>query len=328
MVGYVTPVDADMNDTFTYSLVGSSGPFAINSATGAITVNGSLDYETTPSYTVTVRVTDASGAFVDQTATISLVNATEGTISDDTLAGTTGADIIYGLDGNDTITGNNGGDLIIGGAGSDNMNGGGGTDTLAYFTSTSGVNVNLQTSVVSGGDAAGDTITGFENLTGSNSADTLTGDANANTILGLSGNDTISGGGGADIIEGGAGSDTLDGGTATDTLSYASSDAGVTVNLATNTASGGHATGDIISNFENILGSNANDVLTGNSSANTLTGGGGDDTLRRRRRRRHAGRRGRPRSLHLPGRRRRRHDQRRRRRKLARPDPVARFEWR
>ena len=280
VVGYVTPVDADMNDTFTYSLVGSSGPFAINSATGAITVNGSLDYETTPSYTVTVRVTDASGAFVDQTATISLVNATEGTISDDTLAGTTGADIIYGLDGNDTITGNNGGDLIIGGAGSDNMNGGGGTDTLAYFTSTSGVNVNLQTAVVSGGDAAGDTITGFENLTGSNSADTLTGDGSANIILGLSGNDTISGGGGADVIEGGAGSDTLDGGTATDTLSYASSDAGVTVNLATNTASGGHATGDIISNFENILGSNANDVLTGNSSANTLTGGGGNDTLR------------------------------------------------
>ena len=54
----------------------------------------------------------------------------------------------------------------------------------------------------------------------------------------------------------------------------------MTVNLATNTASGGHAAGDIISNFENILGSNANDVLTGNSSANTLTGGGGNDTLR------------------------------------------------
>src|SRR6185295_17583033 len=112
VVGYVTPVDADMDDTLSYSFVGSSGPFSINAATGAITVNGSLDYETTPSYNVTIRVTDASGLYVDQTATISLVNATEGTASGNTLTGTAGDDVIFGLGGADTITGNNGNDLI------------------------------------------------------------------------------------------------------------------------------------------------------------------------------------------------------------------------
>jgi hypothetical protein len=98
--------------------------------------------------------------------------------------------------------------------------------------------------------------------------------------LGLNGNDTITGGAGNDTIEGGAGSDTLNGENDVDTLSYASSNAGVTVNLATNVASGGHAAGDVIANFENVLGSNSNDTLTGNSGANILWGAGGNDTLR------------------------------------------------
>jgi len=62
-------------------------------------------------------------------------------------------------------------------------------------------------------------------------------------------------------------------------LSYASSSAAVSVNLGTSTVSGGDAAGDTISNFENLLGSNAGDVLTGSSSANTITGGGGNDTI-------------------------------------------------
>jgi Ca2+-binding RTX toxin-like protein len=84
-----------------------------------------------------------------------------------------------------------------------------------------------------------------------------------------------------DIINGGAGADTLDGGTGIDTLSYASSTAAVTVNLAANTASGGHATGDVIvaGSFENLTGSSFNDSLTGNSGNNILDGGVGADTM-------------------------------------------------
>ena len=39
------------------------------------------------------------------------------------------------------------------------------------------------------------------------------------------------------------------------------------------------ATGDTISNFENVLGSDYNDVLSGTNGANTLDGGAGNDTL-------------------------------------------------
>ena len=50
-------------------------------------------------------------------------------------------------------------------------------------------------------------------------------------------------------------------------------------NLATGTASGGHADGDILVNIENLIGSRFDDSLTGNALANVLSGGGGDDRL-------------------------------------------------
>jgi Ca2+-binding RTX toxin-like protein len=64
----------------------------------------------------------------------------------------------------------------------------------------SGVTVNLSTGTGSGGDAAGDTLGGIENLVGSNLTDTLTGDANANIIRSGNGNDVIRGGNGADVL--------------------------------------------------------------------------------------------------------------------------------
>ncbi len=280
VVGYATPIEADYNDTLTYSLVGASGPFAIGATNGIITVNGALNYETAPSYNLTVRVTDSAGQYADHITTINVIDAIEGSNSAETLTGTSGDDLIFGLNGNDVITGGGGNDLIVGGVGADNMDGGTGVNTLSYMTSSAGVNVDLGTGAVSGGDAAGDTIANFANLTGSNSADILTGDGGDNVLLGLNGNDTITGGAGTDTIEGGAGSDTLSGGNDVDTLSYASSNAGVAVNLATNVTSGGHAAGDSITGFENVLGSNNNDTLTGNSGANILWGAGGNDTLR------------------------------------------------
>ncbi len=60
-----------------------------------------------------------------------------------------------------------------------------------------------------GGDAAGDTLSGFEQVMGSGFADTLTGDAGANALWGLAGNDVLTGAGGADVLKGGAGADTF-----------------------------------------------------------------------------------------------------------------------
>jgi Ca2+-binding RTX toxin-like protein len=110
---------------------------------------------------------------------------------------------------------------------------------------------------------------------------------NINDILsGGNGNDTISitsqayGG----KIEGGADADIISVVTGDNvTLSYELSSAGVNVNLAAHTASGGDAQGDNISNFNvnnaNLLGSAFNDTLRGDSTNNILTGGNGADTF-------------------------------------------------
>ena len=82
-----------------------------------------------------------------------------------------------------------------------------------------------------------------------------------------------------DYVDGGAGADTLGGSAGYDTLTYYSSTAGVSVNLASGTASGGDAQGDSISNFESVSGSAHNDVLTGNAVSNSLNGDDGNDVL-------------------------------------------------
>ena len=173
---------------------------------------------------------------------------------------------------NDTITGNSSANLIQGGAGDDALNGAGGTDTLSYSEATSGITVSLAVGTAQNTGGAGtDTISNFENLTGSEFNDTLTGSSIANTINGLGGND---------VIEGGAGNDILDGGGGTDTLTYVNAASAVTVNLSTASSQNtGGAGSDTISNFENLTGSAYNDTLTGNSSGNVLYGGAGTDTI-------------------------------------------------
>ena len=117
---------------------------------------------------------------------------------------------------------------------------------------------------------------GVTNLTGSDFDDTLTGNLYANTI---------SGGAGNDIINGGAGADTIDGGDGIDTVSYAGYynyyNLGLTVNLnlvGTAQTSYGDASGDILSNIENITGSTYNDTFTATATGDhVLTGGGGND---------------------------------------------------
>jgi len=205
---------------------------------------------------------------------------------DDVLTGDGGANYLIGFGGADTIDGGAGNDLIRGGAGADTLIGGAGTDTVQYEGSASGVTVDLSLAAqqISGGDAAGDILSGFENLSGSDFGDVLTGDSARNFLIGLDGDDTIDGGDGYDVIRGGAGADILIGGAGSDVLQYAGSTSGVTVNLAVDAAglqqaSGGDAEGDIISEFENVYGSSFDDMLIGNDSRNILYGYSGNDTI-------------------------------------------------
>ena len=123
-----------------------------------------------------------------------------GTAGDDVIIGTTRADLIRGLAGNDllnggggadTLDGGDGNDTLIGGAGADALIGGAGNDTAVHADATAGVTADLAKSSLNSGDAAGDTYSGIENLTGSAFNDRLIGDANANVFDGGAGNDTV-----------------------------------------------------------------------------------------------------------------------------------------
>ena len=207
------------------------------------------------------------------------LNSVSGTAGDDNLVGTAVGDEVSGGAGNDILYGEGAGD---------DLSGGSGFDMASYVNSTEGVAVNLTTGTGTGGDAQGDQLTGIEHVQGSNFDDMLTGDAGKNFLYGLDGNDQLFGlagddklfgGGGHDNLYGGSGAELLDGGAGFDLARYLNSGAGVTVNLATGTGSGGDAEGDQLVRIEHVQGSNFDDVLTGDAGKNFLYGQDGNDQL-------------------------------------------------
>jgi Ca2+-binding RTX toxin-like protein len=213
-----------------------------------------------------------------------------GTGSGETIAGTAGVDVIVAGDGADTVNagdgadtvcGGNGDDTIRGGTGgdADNLNGEGNADALSFSDLTSGVTAaSLAAGTTSGTDVGSDTVSNFENIVGSDSADgtssPLNGNSGPNTIDGGPGNDTIQGAGGADTLIGGGNS-----GGSGDTASWLNSGSlnPITASLVTNTATGEGS--DTLSGFESLTGGSGDDVLTGDGGPNTLNGFNGDDTL-------------------------------------------------
>jgi Ca2+-binding RTX toxin-like protein len=211
---------------------------------------------------------------------------------DDTLTGGEGDDTLEGGAGNDQVFGGAGDDTIIGGsgAGDDIYDGGDDVDTVSYASTTLGVLVNLGLAQdhATGAEIGTDQLIDIENVIGGSGNDTLVGASQANRFDGGAGNDHLGGGlgddvliGGAgdDVLHGGAGADELVGGAGFDAIWYTDSDAAVNVSLKTGAASGGHADGDTFTGIEKVIGSQFNDVLTGNGADNVLDGWSGDDEL-------------------------------------------------
>ena len=117
----------------------------------------------------------------------------------------------------ENLTGSNFDDTLEGNAGNNKLVGGAGIDTVSYAHAASGANgigvtVSLSTTKAQKTVTAGtDTLSGFENLTGSGFNDTLRGNAGNNVITGLGGNDKLTGGGGNDtfVFLPGFGKDTI-----------------------------------------------------------------------------------------------------------------------
>ena len=268
-------------------LIGGAGADALNGGAG----NDTASYVTNVIFgTLTVNLSDpslntgdAAGDIFSGIENITGSSAPDrlfGNEFDNVLTGHSADDYMDGGAGNDTLLGGDGYDILMGSEGGDTLDGGVHIDTVDYTLSTSGVMINLTTGMGVGGYAQGDTLLNIENVIGSAFADSLNGSSENEFLNGGDGDDQIFGLGGGDRIVGGSGADILDGGDGIDALDYTDSDAGVTINLSNNTAFGGHGTGDIISNFEHVYGSDLfDDIITGSDEANILLGNGGNDML-------------------------------------------------
>jgi VCBS repeat-containing protein len=230
-------------DTETVSIINSDGTITILSGTGftggtAGTVNamyrfdatGTVEYEqiTGVSLSFAAFVATASGTALFTNHLLNSADTMTGGTGDDTIRGFGNTDTISGGAGNDTIDGGAGTDTIFGGAGNDTIAGGTGGD-WADYSDISGAGNGITGTVngtVTGALSGTDTLTGIENIRGTQAADTITGDGannrlegqgGDNVLIGLGGNDTLIGDSGADTLVGGLGNDTLTGGTGTDT---------------------------------------------------------------------------------------------------------------
>ncbi|MFN6130211.1 MAG: DUF4347 domain-containing protein, partial [Planctomycetota bacterium] len=295
--GTVTASDVDSGDTRTYSLTDNAGGrFAINASTGQVTVANSslLDFESSTSHSITVRVTDTAGAIFDKVFSVSVSDVAEALVL------TAGADTFTDTGVTESsVDGSGGNDLFYASSGNDNFTGGTGTDTVSYENATSAVTVNLSTTTSQNTVGSGsDQLQGFENLIGSAFNDTLTGDSGDNVIRGAAGNDSLTGGAGNDtftvdlgtdsVTDLGNGSDILNvssGATANATAAGAWTASASTSNSGTaNVTSSGFsinvsaATGT--SGWTLTNNGNATAVtLTGSARVDTITGGTNDDTL-------------------------------------------------
>ncbi len=272
----------------------------INATAGAVTV-GALG-GTTPSTDLNsvtvnaganVRLGAIGSADTAGIATVTLA-ATGGLISGDGTADGT-------LGGAATITNAGGNIKAVSISGSKDIEFGlvttGGSSRVETITSTATGSVFLTvTNAATSG--AGSTISLGNAIAGKTNQLTLGSGANDNVTSG-SGDDTF--------ILTSDGSDTIDGGAGTDTLSFAGNTNGqiISIDSATNylnsktaatavaadivtggrvydnnsgsvnTTSAGYTM--VVSNIENIIGSDAADIIYGNSAANSIQGGAGSD---------------------------------------------------
>jgi Ca2+-binding RTX toxin-like protein len=197
-------------------------------------------------------------------------NRLEGLGGADTLRGGSSNDTLLGGEADDRLEGGSGNDSLVGGAGNDLLAGGDGVDWAGFADAAAGVFVAL--SAAGSATAAGDTLTGIENLAGGEGADTL------QSLT--TGGSHLRGLGGADSLYGFMG-DTLEGGSGDDT--YLLVEPGVTI---TEASSGGADT--VVAGFtyeltpqvEALLLTGSGDLTgLGNSIGNVIVGNAGDNLL-------------------------------------------------
>lgn len=98
-------------------------------------------------------------------------------------------------------------------------------------------------------------------------------------LYGTTSSDVVVGGSGDDILIGFGGGDTYDGQDGKDTVDYSVLGSHVIVDLADSYLNDGAAYGDTLTSIENIVGTNYDDRVSGNTAGNHIYGGLGNDTI-------------------------------------------------
>ena len=287
---------SDGSDTFAFVNSGAISGL-IDGGLGA----NELDYSAYTAGAVSVNLNNSTATAIG--GTFANIAVFSGSASADSLTASDGDNTILvngadsgTLDGlysftsfENLLTGNGDDTIAFSGDGSlsGSLDGGSDTDTLDFSNYNSGVTVNLNSGTA---DVLGGTLSGIENLIGSDFADDLTGGSGANRIEGRAGDDSLSGLGGDDIyiFRDGSGVDVvyedIDGGT--DSLVFESSARGVEFTFYTDRVEVIGGTDKVThfgGNVEVFLGTDLDDrfvLQAGAALTNAkLDGGLGSDSL-------------------------------------------------
>ena len=298
-------------------IIGSSGNNTLNGGAGndllvggggndTYVVDGTDDQiiEHAGEGTVDLVQSSADYALSDNVDNLTLTTSANlkgtGNSSANTIIGNAGTNTLTGLGGDDALDGAGGTDTLIGGLGNDTYTV---DNTSDVVTEADGEGIDL---VKAGATFTLSvyvdnlTLTGSSGITGTGNTldNAITGNTGANQLFGDAGNDTLSGGSGVDTMTGGTGNDTyiVDGATeqvienADEGIDLVQSSASYTLaaNVENLTLTGsstlngdGNALDNVItgnSNVNQLTGGDGNDTLDGGSNADKLTGGLGDDT--------------------------------------------------
>ena len=260
-------------------LYGNSGDDTLNGSLGNNYIDGgsgvdTVEFSAVGLNHVKVDLETRSGEKYDGA---NVLLGTDTLMNIEIVKGTSGNDTLLGNDSNNTLYGGDGDDTLAGRGGVNYLDGEGGNNWVSFSDSQHSATVDLGANpaygeaVVNGNTSV---LYNIDNIIGSNIADTFTGNNNSNTILGGRGDDTISGGNGNNFLDGEDGTNTL-------SYGYFNNGGGVnglSINLSSSSVNHGAYT-DTIGNFQNLIGTNYNDTLTGNAQNNTIWAGTGDDQL-------------------------------------------------
>lgn len=257
-VASLAAVDPDAGDAHSFAITGGAADlFEIVGGDIRVKAGAVLDFETQPSYSLTIQVIDQGGLGYSRSVSIGLIDVVEtGTAGDDVLVGGAGGDRLAGGAGNDCYLVNAAGDVVVEAAGQ-------GVDLANVCIGSYTLTANVENLTYIGtGDfvGAGNALNNV--VTGGAGNDTLHGDSGNDTVTGGAGNDLVYGDAGADFLRGGDGADKISGGTQNDTIF---GDAGDDWLM-----------GDDGRDY--LHGWLGNDLLDGGAGDDSMIGGAGDDT--------------------------------------------------